>query len=180
MPPTQIIPAGTRFGRLVVTADRLSAEPMVKVRCDCGRELEVRFGNLGKSAKSCGCSKKGAGNGRHRHGHAGTRIYNIWSEMIARCTRPTHARYADYGGRGIAVCTGWRDFAVFYEDMGERPAGRTLDRKDNDGGYWCGHCDECVNAGRPANCHWATLIEQRRNRRPQRPRKRVKTEVIAA
>jgi hypothetical protein len=86
---------------------------------------------------------------------AGTKIYMIWSEMIARCNRPTHKRYSDYGGRGITVCDRWRDFTAFYEDMGDRPHGRSLDRIDNDKGY------------SPENCQWATAIEQRANRRKQ-------------
>jgi len=98
----------------------------------------------------------------------GTKIYDIWSDMIGRCTRPTHARYADYGGRGITVCERWRDFVNFYADMGDRPPGRSLDRENNDKGY------------SPDNCQWATAVEQRANRRAQRPRKPVQAEEKAA
>lgn len=88
----------------------------------------------------------------------GTKIYYIWGDMVARCTRPTHARYADYGGRGITVCDRWRDFANFYADMGNRPEGRSLDRIDNSAGYSLD------------NCRWATAAEQVANRRPMRRR----------
>ncbi|WP_433460733.1 hypothetical protein [Micromonospora sp. CA-248212] len=83
-----------------------------------------------------------------------TKIYRIWQDMVRRCTYPNHARFADYGGRGITVCERWMTFESFFADMGERPRGRSLDRQDNDAGY------------SPENCRWATPQEQRQNRRP--------------
>ncbi len=151
------IPSGTRFGRLVATADRQLTDKAIPCLCDCGNELvaQVRMLFTGHR-KSCGCLHvQQAVSLEARHGMAGTKIYNIWSDMVARCDRPTHPRYADYGGRGVTVCERWRDFANFYADMGERPEGRSLDRTDNSAGY------------SPENCRWATAIEQRANRRPQ-------------
>jgi hypothetical protein len=74
--------------------------------------------------------------------------------MIARCERPHHPAYKNYGARGITVCERWRSFETFIADMGERPsAAHSLDRKDNDLGYF------------PDNCRWATDEEQNDNKR---------------
>jgi hypothetical protein len=91
-----------------------------------------------------------------RHGKSHTRIYYVWQKMIERCERPTDKRWADYGGRGIAVCPEWHGFAVFYRDMGDPPEGGSIDRIDVDGGY------------SKANCRWATTKEQARNQRRNR------------
>lgn len=73
--------------------------------------------------------------------------------MLRRCTNPNHPRYADWGGRGITVDPRWSDYRNFLADMGERPAGTTLNRKDNNGNY-------CR-----ANCEWATPTMQAANTR---------------
>lgn len=82
-----------------------------------------------------------------------TPTYNSWRSMWERCTRTSNGRWEDYGGRGIKVCDRWKDFDVFVDDMGFRPAGKTLDRREVDGHY------------EPDNCRWATQEEQDNNRR---------------
>lgn len=92
----------------------------------------------------------------HTRGRRRSPTYISWLSMLARCTYETHPRWPDYGGRGIQVTDRWRGrqgFTNFLADLGERPAGMTLDRINPDGDY------------EPANCKWSTLIEQRWNRR---------------
>lgn len=64
-----------------------------------------------------------------------------------------------YGGRGIGVCARWRgSFDAFASDVGFREEdGLSLDRIDNEGGYWCGRgeCLECGPLGRRCNVRWA-------------------------
>lgn len=79
--------------------------------------------------------------------------YASWNAMRGRCTNPNDKSFDYYGGRGIRVCEEWESFDRFYEDMGDRPAGMTLDRKDSDKGY------------SPDNCRWIIASEQQGNQR---------------
>lgn len=101
-----------------------------------------------------------------RHYLSKTPEYKAWQNMRYRCLNPKNSAYGNYGGRGISICARWQDgFLNFLEDMGQKPAGTSLDRIDNDGGYWCGKCSECAQNNRPFNCKWATISEQANNRR---------------
>lgn len=90
----------------------------------------------------------------------------IWNGMKQRCHGISTVAWEYYGARGITVCARWREsFEAFLEDMGPRPSREhSVERRDNDGGYHCGTCPECVGAGRAPNCRWATRAEQARNK----------------
>ena len=105
----------------------------------------------------------------HGHSCGGRRspTYNSWRAMRYRCEYRPHPFYLDYGGRGIKVCERWRGaggFARFLADVGERPAGMTLDRIDVDGDY------------EPGNVRWADKRTQRWNRRDMA----LQLELVAA
>ena len=80
------------------------------------------------------------------------RTYQTWVDMKKRCDNPAQKDYHNYGGKGITYAPHWKDFVNFLEDMGERPEGLTLDRKDSRGNYT------------KENCRWATRKEQAQNK----------------
>lgn len=89
--------------------------------------------------------------------------------MKARCTNPNNIGWHLYGGRGVTMCERWEKFENFFEDMGDRPQGKTLDRyPDKDGNY------------EPGNCRWATVKEQGRNTRSSKLNAQKVAEIRAA
>lgn len=159
---------GTQFGRWTVIGrakDRPIGKtgkrfPYWKCRCSCGTVRDVQQNGLTTgNSSSCGCGNREASRSAHtKHGQAGTPTYAIWSAMKARCENERNPRFADYGGRGITVCSDWSaSFEAFLSSMGPRPSAlHTLERERNDEGYG------------PQNCRWATQPEQAINRRTTR------------
>ncbi len=157
--------------------------------CICGTKRPVTEASLRSgNSKSCGCLRRENHSKRDKnkqieavttHGESHSHLtaeYQCWVNMRKRCYNTNARQYPRYGGRGITICIRWRaSYEAFLEDVGRRPPheskarnqGYSLDRIDNDGGYWCGksECVECGPLGRKPNCRWATKKEQAANRR---------------
>ena len=131
-----------------------------KCRCECGHVAHVLKSDLvhGKSRMCAKCSylrRRGVPRDNIKtHGMTNSPEYRVWVDMRRRCNDPNRPDYKNYGGRGVYVCKEWDEsFTQFFEDMGERPSGKTLDRIDNDGPY------------SPENCTWSSVTAQCENKR---------------
>jgi len=85
-------------------------------KCDCGKNFQAKINAVATGQKkSCGCYYRRFPSGK-THGLSGHRLYRKWSGMITRCTNPKERHWHRYGGRGITICSEWRnDFKTFYD-----------------------------------------------------------------
>lgn len=154
---------GRKFGRLSVIGDVPSLRRQGGTRkhwlcqCDCGKQAVVQADHLRSGhTVSCGCIWADICR-KHGHGHdengQQSRTYKAWVNMRSRVSGLYDQYDTSYLLKGIKVCETWSDsFEAFLSDMGECPAGMSLDRIDNNGNY------------EPSNCRWATIDQQNENR----------------
>lgn len=127
-------------------------------RCECGVEVaasdsKLEDGVVYRCSKHCTVVPKRRRDWPRRTEHP---LYLTWLQMIARCHRKYSPEWKYYGARGVTVCDRWReDFWAFVQDMGTRPDGCTIDRRDVNKGY------------EVDNCRWLPRTEQPKNRRPK-------------
>jgi len=152
---------GMKFGRLTVLEEtggrNKDGKVLWKCQCECGNIKTNSGSNLISGAiKSCGCLRTEiVRENSIKHGMWRTPTYQTWENMLKRCNNKKNKAYKDYGGRGIKVCERWLNFINFFKDMGIRPEGLTIERKNNELGYF------------KENCCWATQAQQNRNKRPR-------------
>jgi len=148
---------GLVFNRLTVikkVAAKSKSSAYWECKCECGARSIVAGCKLKDgSTKSCGCHRSQLFNNK-THGMANkTPTYRTWKEMRQRCLNPKSDKAKWYREKGVTICSRWDSFENFLADMGERPKGLTLDRKNPHGNY------------EPSNCRWATQKEQMNNTR---------------
>ena len=149
---------GEVFGTLTFVREgaRQKGRRTAICRCPCGDERPYLLGNLKRGlTKRCNICKLANTQGPPTtHGMSGKPEYQTYHRMLRRCYDKNDPKYGDYGGRGIQVCDRWKSsFENFFQDMGLKPAGTSIERRRNNEDY------------SPDNCEWATTKTQARNKR---------------
>jgi len=188
MPAKFNIPNGTKFGRWTIIREvskkRGERRFLCKCSCESHTKRDVALVSLTKGrSSSCGCY--GKENAWERFNKNGLRVKNlartnakrsersgvnhpffdIHRAMKGRCHNPENKKYKDYGGRGIKICSSWKELdgkgfwnfvewaTVWMMENEIDIYGLEIDRIDNDGNY------------EPNNCRWVTRTQNNNNTR---------------
>ena len=149
---------GDKFGNIVVLSDerKLSKKKTYYVReCRCKSCDTVFFAPEEDLPKmiDCGCSPRDAG-GVATHAMTGTKIWQTWRSLIARCTKTDSTLYKEYGKKGVKLFKGWMNFQTFFDDVGMPPPDKpNLVRINQSKGYF------------PGNVEWVSHAEKHRRRK---------------
>lgn len=156
---------GHKFGRLTLLRVYVeNGRQKADLKCDCGN-LKTTSAKVLRSGDcvSCGCYNRDmVRKVATKHGYCTRKVkkteYYCWRNMHSRCYY-NHPKHTLYKQKGITMCDRWRygengvnGFLCFLEDMGHRPPeAQSLDRIDNDKGYY------------KENCRWTTFKVQMNN-----------------
>lgn len=146
-PPLQL--QGKQFGQLTVIGRDSSNARLWRAVCSCGKQVTARGGRLldGTTKMCAGCRSLRSARHGHSRRSSESPTYKSWRNMKQRCGNPRFPSHEQ-----ISYTPEWEVFENFLRDMGERPAGKTLDRINVFRGY------------EKANCRWATPETQTNNR----------------
>jgi len=149
--------ANQKFGSLVVQSRSENLKDGTATWncvCICGNTRIIPGNKLRAGFyRSCGCqSPKFTSERTKKHGKSRSRVYRIWVGMKIRCSDKAMGKSRkNYYEKGIRVCKRWMNFENFYLDMGDPPAGCTLERVNGNKNYG------------PENCIWASYKMQANN-----------------
>lgn len=156
---------GKVFGKLTVVeylGKTPGNKPVWRATCECGMTTIVLSSYINSGGTtSCGCVKTDELVRRNRRNsqtaNPRKREYNSWISAKRRCLDSTDKDFPRYGAVGVSFHSAWAEsFSAFYDHIGPRPDGCTLDRIDGTRGY------------EPGNVRWATPTEQAINRKSTR------------
>ncbi len=152
---------GKTYGKLTVVSLNNLTRVTANCDCSCGNTKTVNLSDMKQGKiKSCGCFRDElmkANKHRETHGQFGTKLYNVYSGIKARCYNKDNKAYSTYGAKGVTMCQAWLEdflsFKAWAEDNGYEE-GLTID-KDR----LCELNNISPKIYSPTTCEWVTRAE---------------------